>query len=926
MEGRILDQKDNAALIGVNVLLKLTADTTKHYGVSTDLDGAFRIEQVIAGTYILEISYLGYRTKRQELEVNGPLIIPPIDMSEDSKLLKEVVVEDKQIRVQQLGDTAQYNAGAFKTNKDAAAEELLSKMPGITNENGTIKAQGEQVQKVLIDGKPFYGDDPNLALKNLPAEVIDKIQVFDQLSEQSQFTGFNDGNTQKTLNIITKNGISQSKFGKVYGGYGYDNVYNAGGNFNIFKGDRRFSILGMSNNINQQNFSMQDLVSLNPSSGSSQTPFRSGGRGRNNAPGSPGNFLAGNQNGIATTHALGLNYSDTWGKENRVKFSGSYFFNASKTNTNSSSTRKYVTSSDSGLVYTEDNRTVAKNYNSRLNLRIEYTIDSSNSLTFTPALSLQHNNTNTSLLAFNLRNNESPESRTSNEQDNKRLGINFSNDLLYQHKFRKKGRTLSANLTTSANTVNANGSLYALNDYYDVVDSSALTDQESEQHTTGYTLSGSLRFTEPIKKNGQLEFNYTPSFTHNQSNKQTYNFDPVSDMHSDTDSSLSNIFNNRYMTQRAGASYRYNKDKLSWSLTLNGQYAQLNSKQQFPQTNTIERRFFNVLPMAMFNFRFSKTQSLRLFYRTSTNAPSVSQLQNVTDNSNTLQLRSGNAGLVQSWQHTLNINYNKNNTEKASNFFVFANLTGIQNYIGNATYIATSDTTIRGIALARGSQLTLPVNLGKYLSTRAFLVYGFPISKLKSNFNLNGGFSFTRIPGLVNDDINRSKNYAMNGGLTWSSNISEKLDFTVSYNAAYNIVQNELQPQSNSNYFSHTASARFNWQFWKGFVVQTNITNTLYRGLGDYNTSFWLWNAALAYKFLKDESLELKFSVNDILNQNTAVSRTVTETYIEDNRYNALQRYYMLTMTYTLRKFGNSTESKPKDFGPPPGNMPPPGH
>jgi hypothetical protein len=333
---------------------------------------------------------------------------------EESKLLKEVVIEEKQIRVQQLGDTSQFNANAFKTNKDATTEDLLVKMPGVTSENGTVKVNGEEVKRILVDGKPFFGDDPRTTMQNLPADVIDKVQVFDRLSDQSLFTGFDDGNAQKTINIVTKNGMNNSKFGRFYAGYGGpDNRFNIGLNYNTFKGDKRFSILAMSNNINQQNFNIQDLVGAT-SSGSANSG-QGGGRGGQGGGGrnSPvNNFLVGQQNGIATTTALGLNYSNKIGKEKKVTLSGSYFFNGTKNENISLSNRNYISNSDSGLVYNETKEITSKNFNNRLNLRIEYVIDSSNSLTITPSISSQNYISSSILNATNTRNNESIESAT----------------------------------------------------------------------------------------------------------------------------------------------------------------------------------------------------------------------------------------------------------------------------------------------------------------------------------------------------------------------------------------------------------------------------------------------------------------------------------------------------------------------------------
>ncbi len=936
VSGKILDGKDKSPLIGVNVVLTDPKDSTFNKGTSTDLDGFFSIPNIPKGSYHVNISYISYKDINKDILADtSDINLGTLEMVEDSKLLKEVVVEEKQIRVQQLGDTAQFNADAFKTNKDATAEDLLTKMPGVTSDNGTVKVNGEEVKKVLVDGKPFFGDDPRTAIQNLPADIIDKIQVFDKSSDQSSFTGFDDGNSQKTVNIITKNGLSNSKFGKFYAGYGGpDNRYNVGLNYSTFKNDRRFSILAMSNNINQQNFNIQDLVGAT-SSGSSGSggsgSGRGGGRGGMGGNSGLGNFLVGQQSGIATTSALGLNYSDKWGKNKKVTVSGSYFFNGTKNENLSTSIRRYISDDDSGLVYNENKDVVSKNFNNRFNMRIEYAIDSSNSIIFTPSFSTQNYISSSTLDAENTRNNEAIESATKNNQSSKQFGINFSNDILYQHKFKRQGRTISTNLTTSANTKRTNGSLFTLNSF--MTDTTLATDsidQKSTLNTKSYTISGNIVYTEPIKKYGQLSVTYSPSYTKSTSAKNTNNYDLLTDDYTLTDTALSNQFNNTYITNKLGIAYRYNNKKLSWMLGLTGQDALLQSRQFSPNDIYVKKNFLSLLPAAELNYKFSKTENLRFMYRTTTTPPSISQLQNVIDNSNSLILYTGNPDLKQNFSQTLSLRYGRANTDKATNLFLFANATSTLNYIANATTIFSRDTTINDIAIASGTQLTKPVNLNGYWNARTFVTYGFPISKLKINMNINGGFVYTRTPTLINDVRNNANAYALNAGFTAGSNISKKIDFTISYGASFNMIRNTLQKQNNSNYFSHTASARLNYQFWKGFVFSTSVSNTLNAGgSSSYNTSYWLLNASLAYKFLKDESLEVKFSANDILNQNRSITRNVTELYTEDVSSTALRRYFMGTITYTLKKVsGNSKEGdKPKDFimMPPPGAGPLPG-
>jgi hypothetical protein len=367
---------------------------------------------------------------------------------------------------------------------------------------------------------------------------------------------------------------------------------------------------------------------------------------------------------------------------------------------------------------------------------------------------------------------------------------------------------------------------------------------------------------------------------------------------------LSNRYDNINIKHRGGAGYRYNNKKSSFGIGADAEYSQLDGQQYFPAGFNLTKSFTNILPNAMYQYRQDKGMNLRIMYRTNTDIPNITQLQNVVDNSNPLQLRTGNPDLVQSYTHTLSMRYGAAKATKGNSFFVLAFANFTNNYIGNATFIPTKDTVVGSIPVNRGTQLNKPVNLDGNVSLRTFATYGFPVEFIKSNLNLNTGINYNRVPAIINNQNNLNNNYIFSGGLTLGSNISERVDFTIAYTGNYNIAENSITTTTNNTYYSQTTSLRFNWLFYKGFVFNTSVNHNLYSGLsGGFNQNFVLWNAALGYKFLKDRSLEVKLSVFDILNQNRSINRTVTETYIEDSQTNVLQQYFMLNLTYTLRKF-----------------------
>ncbi len=881
-------------------------------GAQSNGEGQFTFSLSANARYILQISAISYKNIYRNIEVKDEdLVLPPINMKEDARLLSEVEIKTLQMRGEQKGDTTQFNADAYKTNPDANAEDLIKKMPGVSSDNEGLKVNGEAVQRVLVDGKPFFGDDPNAALKNLPAEIIDKVEVFDKQSDQAQFTGFSDDNQQKTINIVTKKGKNKGQFGRVYAGAGTDEDpnarYNAGASINTFSDKRRLSVLLLSNNVNQQNFSSADITGAMGTSG--------GGRGSRRANES---LMTGGQNGISTTNAVGLNYSDEWGKN--IKASGSYFFNQSENQSASNITQSYFT--ENRLLYKQNSESRNTNQNHRLNFRLEYDIDSANKITFVPSLSLQDNVSRSLLSGNNTILDNIFLSSTSTRSQANNLGYDLSNSLLYQHKFRKKGRTISLNLSNQLNERNNNGDYQSVNVFSD--STAGGLDQVYRLYSNTKKYSGNLSYTEPLGKSSQLQVSYLPSYSEGLSDKRTNDFDNVSNDYINFNPNLSNKYNNVYITQRGGLSYKYQKEKLNLSLGADVQESSLTGSQEFPLAFDLQQNFRNVLPNARMNYKFSKTRNLRVNYRSSTDIPNITQLQNVIDISNPLQVRSGNAELKQSFQNNLFIRYGGFDTKTSRNIMLFVNGGITDNYISNATYILRNDTVIQGLLIKSGSQLSKPVNVDGYRSARAFFVYGFPLTKIKSNVNLNTGLNYNRTPAIINNVFNYSNNYATSAGIFIGSNISEKIDFSLGYNANYTIVKNTEQKRSDNNFFTHSTSFKFNWLFLKGFVLNTDINYNRYLGLSQsFNQEYFLWNASFGYKFLKNKSLEARVSVFDILNQNRSIGRTVTGAYTEDYNTMVLRRYALFTLSYTLRNFKGGTPPKTEENADSPGGRPP---
>ncbi len=336
------------------------------------------------------------------------------------------------------------------------------------------------------------------------------------------------------------------------------------------------------------------------------------------------------------------------------------------------------------------------------------------------------------------------------------------------------------------------------------------------------------------------------------------------------------------------------------------QYANLSGEQIFPYAINVDRTFSNFLPNLMWRKKISAKSSVNIFYRSSTNAPSITQLQDVIDNSNPLFLRTGNPLLKQEYSHRLVGRYTFTNSTKGQSFFANVFFQKTSDYIGNATFIASQDSVLsNSVTLYKGSQLTKPVNMDGYWSLRSFLTYGMPLKFIKSNLNLNAGYMYSKSPGFINTLLNTSKTQTYTVGAVLASNVSEYVDFNLSYNANFNTVKNSIQPSLDNNYVNQSAGIQVNLLSRKGWFIQNDVSNQSYSGLTDgFNQSFWLWNASIGKKFLKNQKADLRLTVFDLLKQNQSISRTTTETYIEDVQTQVLRQYFMLTFSYRLRNFG----------------------
>lgn len=923
LKGRLLDKDSKTPISGATVTLIAQKDSLNPKTVLTNAKGEFAFTGLVVDKYRLLTSMLDYDVVSQVINLQAsnkePLVF---NLSKQPKNLAEVSVKAKKPVVQQKGDTLEFNASELKVNPDANAEDMIKKLPGVTiDKDGNVTSGGDQIRKVTVDGRDFFGDDATAALRNLPASVIDKIQVFDKLSDQAQFTGFDDGNSIKSINIVTKQGMRNGQFGRVYAGAGTQGTYNAGGNVSLFKNNLRLTFVGLTNNVNQQNFASQDLLGVTSSGGGGGG--RGGGRGGGGNFGGGGfggnnnNFTVGQQNGISKTNSFGLNFSDIWGKKKKAEISGSYFFNNSNTSNDQLSNTENFQLSGKNQYYNENAVSSSKNFNHRINFRLNYKINDKNSIIITPNLSFQDNTAIKDISGYNTYSPTDSISRSINNSDSKNFGYNFSNNILFRHSFAKRGRTLSVNFNTTLNKRDGDTYIYNINDYYTPggVSSDSLQ-QYTGLITSGYQLGANVSYTEPIGKKGQLQISYTPSYAKNKSDQEVYQYDHVGGKYTLFDDSLSNKFDNVTIKHNTGVTYRLGDRDNMFSVGLSYQYTELTSDRTYPSPVRVSKNFNNVLPNLMWTKKFNARNSIRVFYRANTNTPSVTQLQDVYNNNNPLFVTAGNPNLKQQVGNVLSARYTYTNTAKSKSLFFNVFLQQNSNYITNATYTATKDSVLNSsVTLYKGSQLSKPVNVDGYWSFRSFITYAMPLKFMKSNLSINGGFTYGNTPGLINNIRNNSKSYVYNAGVVLASNISEYVDFNINYSVNFNNVTNSIQPSLDNKYVQQSAGAQLNLLSKKGWFIQNDISNQSYSGLsGGFNQRYWLWNAGIGKKFLKKQQAELKLTVFDLLKQNQSITRTATDSYIQDVQNQVLRQYFMLTFTYNLKNFGTAKPGNNSGF------------
>jgi len=893
LKGQLADSA-GIPLSSATVLLLNPKDSSLVNFAASNSKGYFELKNINRAEYIFKVTYVGYlplsvRISPRPDEATVDLGL--LKMEVDRRILDEVTIRAERSPVAIKKDTIEFNASAFKTKPNAVVEDLLKQLPSIEVDNdGTIRAQGEQVQQVTVDGREFFGRDPKLATRNLPADAVDKVQVFDKKSDQAAFTGIDDGQRSKTINLELKEEKRNGAFGNLLAGAGNDERFTARLSLNRFSKGSQFSVLGMGNNINEQGFSIDDY--MNFTGGSQQ--MMSGGAVRlqfsgANDSGIPLNF-GGRSNGLMTNYGGGVNFNKDLGKDRRTRLNGNYFYNYLNHDLVQNTYRENYLPDNQNFNFDQVSSQNNTNSNHRVNFIMDHKIDSMNSVKWTNNFSFNETVSELKSLSATF----SPENILQNESErlSQSSGTTYrvNSNVLYRHRFAKKGRSFSANIMLGLTETEREGLLNATNTFYIPADSVNIIKQRNSQKNDNQNYGVSLAYTEPLGKRKYLEGSYSLNNNRNQVNREVYDIENETEV---INTLLSNSYSSDYLYQRLGLNFRMNRSK--YNITAGVAYQQTNLKGDLnPPFEDINRTFSNVLPVVRFNYDFSGTRHLNVDYETSVQEPTIQQLQPVIDNSDPLNIYIGNPALRPAYSQNWRVNFTTFDPVKFVSFFAFVNVDYTTNAITNAQYI--NDQLVR---------TTIPVNVSSNFRAMADVSFSFQVKKINSRFTIGTNVRNAQLISILNDTENEIDQWTKGGNFRYSYRYKEIFDLSLSARLNYQKTAYQFNQPTQTN-FNQTYSSEANLSFLKNFQFNAGFEYLVYQDpANNFRQEIPLLNLSMSRFLLKNNAGELKFSVNNVLDKTLGISQQATSNYFERTVSNSLGQYFMISFTYALNKHLN---------------------
>lgn len=882
IRGTVTDSSLKAPLRNAVVVLLQAKDSFIIASTRVGKDGEFSFQQLAdTATYVLYFSYPKYASYSYRLnmknagnklaEMNNIYLIPK------SRLLREVIVKSQIAAIRINGDTTEYNAGSFKVQPNASVEELLRQLPGLqVDQFGNITAQGQKVKKVLVDGEEFFSDDPTLVTRNLRADMIDKVQVYDKKSDAAAFTGIEDGVKDKTINLKIKEDKNHGIFGKVEAGVGTDERYNAQGMINAFKGKRRMSAYATTGNIGRSGLGTADKEKMGADEEGS------------------GNYSG---KGLPTITSGGFHYDKKWNAD-KIAFNGNYKFNGQQVVGSESTTSQ--NNLPSGIILSNSNNNFKNNStDNKLNARYIYKLDSSATFTIYTDGTRYNNKSSNNSFTQNRRGDSSliynNDKSSTNDYDFNSYNLNLS----WEKQLRKKGRTIAVYLNNNFSNDATNGENVSNSTFYDAashVDSTALLHLRRKMNDDWRTLNLNAIYTEPLSKKLSMIVNYDLYNESAHDDKRSYNLGNNQDIKM-IDTAFSTKMNSTSWGNQGGLSLNYSTKKVVLKVGNNVKFVQMNMESVYSAVK-LNKQFVNLNPNLNFNYKFSNYEALSFSYNGNSNNPGRSQMLPFNFDNGQLTTLLPNTALKNSFTNDFTARYNA--AKIASQVY----------YGGSAGYTLVSNPITQSISVDPAGAYTYQnVNMEGY-ANRNYYVNTYYSKKITlidmqaaAALGLNGGKSFSPI----NDVINKLNYNTYTLTLQAYKSKLQKYTFYLTASGGHTNNTSSLQPTSKNSYFFYTLNPSVDVYFLKKFQLHTDANYLWQQKTQAFNDNFrrTIWNAWIGRNFFSKDQLTLKISCNDILNENNGYARTATNTFFSENRYTTIQRYFMMGATWNFTKFNS---------------------
>lgn len=929
------------------------------YALSDD-KGKTVFEQVAAGKYVLKAELLGYKPLTKDIEVKGKLDLGALKMDPDKQVLDAASVSAAGNPIVIKKDTIEYNASSFKTTENDVLEDLLKKLPGVeVSEDGTVTANGQTISKITIDGKTFFLDDPQLASKNIPAKIIDKVKVVEKKSEQAEFTGIDDGNDETIIDLSIQKGMMNGLFGNVMAGAGHDVRkqvsgselssgngdwrYQGAGFLGRFTDKNQLSVVINGNNTNNRGFN--DLA------GSMMQGMRGGGggMGRGSRGWGPGN-------GITTSWMGGLN-GNTSLFDGKMDLGGNYLYNNNETYVEEES-KKITYLDDHNLIYNNKGSNTTNSDGHRFGVRLEHKFSENTSILFQPQVSFGNGDFNeisefstlTERNGATTRTNEGFTSNTGSNQNWKTNGF-----FLFRQKLGKTGRTLSFNARYNFSGNDMDGFNQSLTRTFDEFEtaSDSIINQRYNQEQNSQSLSGRLTYTEPLGKGFFVEANYEASWNRSTSTKNTYDSGVVSDfaasnlIYNPNGEVLNDVYSseivNRYVNQTIGANFVYQKDKLRAQAGMSANPTDTHN--ETTGFDTYDSHVLNWAPQAMLWYDIDDNTNVRGFYFGRSQQPSVSQLMRVPDNTNPLSVSFGNMYLEPYFNHSFRSDFR--HTNKKSFLSVNAGIDGgiVKNPIVNAQWYGTN-----------GAQYSIPVNGNDSYNGSFRIMVNSPIAKSNFSVFLMSRASYSKSSSYVGSSSFDMGKYYEGDNYDAENFLADKfledfhsLDFTLNKLQTVSLMERlrltyrndivelttggrtrmskswyTIANQSTNATWSNQVTASMNWTVPGGLGIVADGSYNWYNGYTTDQGTQLILNAKITKMLFKDK-FTLALNAYDILDQAKNLSVSDSSNYHTETLNNTLGRYIVVSLTYRFGNFGGKGGRGPGmgrgPMGPPPPRM-----